>query len=257
MPMSAIRFVGSLIDDWTKTKAAYRNILIACDIDDRKLAKFIRNANRDDIRVVSGADLKKSDDVDAIISNVEAHQLIIISQLEDIPETALDRLALLLTERRIHVQAGDPPRDVAIDLPHFSLICIIDPGFTVSRVLFEMFEIKLLLGHDAQLSVASDGASEEDFPESASVPAHAHRKSLDFVVVSHEMPIILRIDSYLHENPEWFQDISYVPADAPGGTHAVFVNGASKELAGAIFDKFRWIGQFVIKHDGKILFGGI
>lgn len=255
--MSAIEFVGSFIEDWTKTKAAYRNILIAADIDDRKLAKFVRSANRDDIRVVSGADLKKSDDVDAIIANIEAHQLIIISGLEDIPEAALDTLALLLTERKIHVQAGDPPRDVAIDLPHFSLICMIDPGFPVSRVLYEMFEIKLLLGHDAQLPVAKDGASEEDLAEFGSALTHSHLSSQDFMVLSHEMPIILRIDSYLNENPEWYQTISYTPADAPGGTHAIFVDGANKELAKAIFDKFRWIGRFAIKHEGKVLFGGI
>lgn len=255
--MSAIRFVGAFIDDWTKNKAAYRNILIAGDLDDRKVAKIAKEANHRWIKLVSGESLKNSEDVGSIITNIEANHLIIISRLEEVPETALDNLALILTERKVHLQAGDPPRDIAMDLPHFSLICIIDPAFPVSHVLFEMFEIKLLLGHDVQISIASEDSYEEVASGNVSAPTHSHENSFDFMIVSYEMPIILRIDSYLNENPEWYRQIKYTPAEAPGGAHAVSVDGANKDLAKAVFEKFRWIGQFVIKHDGKVLFGGI
>ena len=255
--MSAIAFVGNFIDDWTKNKAAYRNILIAGDLDDRKIAKIVKDGNFKGVKVVSGASLKKPEDVGALIENIEGHHLIIIPRFEEIPETALDTLALILTQRKVHIQAGDPPRDIAMDLPHFSLICVIDPAFSVSHVLFEMFEIKLLVGHNVQISIATEETYDMSTSEFVSEITHSHDNSHEFMIVSYEMPIILRIDSFLNENPDWYRKIAFAPAEAPGGTHSVIVEGGNKDLAKIIFEKFRWIGQFVIKQGGKVLFGGI
>ena len=257
MPMSAIRFVGTFIDEWAKSPNIQRNVLIAGDVEDRKLAQIARKVHKDKIKIISGATLQRPEDVGAIIGKVEADQLLIVSQLESISETALDNFAYLLTDRKVHFQSNDPPRIGFVDFPNFFIICIIDPSFTVSPILFEMFDCKILLGRETQISIANEETLEEGSAVIGGEIAHSHRSPIDFLIISYEMPIILRIDAYLSENPEWFHDLVYTPAENPGGTYSLLVNGGNEALAKAIYDKFRWIGQFAIENEGKLLFGGI
>ena len=255
--MSAIKFVGTFIDEWADSQNIQRNVLIAGHVEDRKLAQIARKVHKDKIKIISGAALQRREDVGAVIGKVEADQLLIVSQLESISEAALDNFAYLLTDRKIHFQSADPPRVGFVDFPNFFIICIIDPSFTVSPILYEMFDCKILLGHDTQISIANEDTLEEGSAVVGAEIAHSNRSPIDFLIISYEMPIVLRIDAYLSENPEWYHDLVYTPAEAPGGSYSLQVNGGNEVLAKAIYDKFRWIGQFSIENDGKVLFGGI
>ena len=255
--MSAIKFVGTFIDEWAESKNIQRNVLIAGNVEDRKLAQIARKVHKDKIKIVSGATLQRPEDVGAVLGKVEADQLLIVSQLESISESALDNFAFLLTDRKVHFQSNDPPRIGFVDFPNFFIICIIDPTFTVSRVLFEMFDCKIMLGHDTEISIANEETMEEGSAVVGGEIAHSHRSPIDFLIVSYEMPIVLRIDAFLGENPDWYHDLVYTPAETQGGVYSLGVNGGNEALAKAVYDKFRWIGQFAIEQDGKLLFGGI
>ncbi len=255
--MSAVSVVGTFIEEWARSRYTIRNVLIAGVFEDRALKKIVKGVSQENILFVSGASLKKSVDVGAVLAQVEPNQLLVISRLEDIPQAVLSTFVALFTAKKINIQVDDPPRDMSIDLPHFSLICTIGPYFKLSREIFEMFEVKILLGINVEISTAARQPSERHVPDLQTEKSCAHQISLDFTITSYEMSIILRIDSYLGENPDWYESISYFPADEPGGTYSVSVQGGTKDLASVIFEKFKWIGHLAIEHDGNVLFGGL
>ncbi len=255
--MSAVNFVGHFIEEWSRSRHHCRNILIAGVFDDRALKKIIKNTGQTNIVFVSGASLKKSVDIGVVLADMEPDQLLIISRLEDVPQAVLDIFIALFTGNKINLQVGDPPRDVTIDLPHFSLICTIGSNYKFSREIFEMFDVKVLLGNNVEISTAVSKPVETSGTKVRTDKSLTPKISLDFTVISHEMSIILRIDSYLGENPDWYQSISYTPADEPGGTYSVLVRGGTKDLAQVVYDKFKWIGHLAIEHDGKVFIGGL
>ena len=255
--MSAIDFVGAYVNDWVRSKDLFRNILIAGDVDDQALERLINNADPGEIRFVPGRNLLGSGDLDEILGGLEAKQLLVISRLEDMSETALDSFASFFTGGQTDVELVKIAGYTGVRRQEISLICTIDSSCTISRALYEAFEIKILLGHDVQVSIANDDDAAKRAHEFVKEMAYSHQGAADFSVLSFEMAIILRIDSYLSENPEWYQTISYCEAKEDGGVYSVVIEGANEDLPKAVFKKFSGVGQFAVQQDGKILFGGI
>lgn len=255
--MSAIDFVGAYVKDWMGSKDHIHNILIVGDIDDRKIEELTKSFTQNEIRFVPGRKLQKSGDLGKILGGMQPAQLLIISRLEDMAEAALDSFVGFFAREQKDPKKPNARKNAVFSHPEISLICTIDSSCTISRTLFEAFEIKLSLGHDIQITIANEDKAASSAHEFLKEMAYSHPGSLDFMVVSFEMPIILRIDSYLSENPEWYRNISYRPPDEEGGIYSVVVDGANEDLPKAIFKKFSGIGQFAIQNDGKILFGSI
>lgn len=255
--MSAIDFVSAYVSDWVRLKDHFRNILIAGDVDDQALEQLTKNADPNEIKFFPGRKLQGSADLHEILGDMEPKQLLIISRLEDMSETALDAFASFFTGGHSDSEQSKKAHDASVSDHKFSLICTIDSSCTISRALYEAFEIKLLLGHDVQVSIANEDDAAKRSHEFVKEMAYSHQGALDFSVVSFEMSIILRIDSYLSENPEWYQTISYSEAEDGVGVYSVSIEGANEDLPKAIFKKFSGIGQFAVQQDGKTLFGGI
>ena len=255
--MSAIDFVRTYVKEWVVSKDHIRNILIVGDVDERKMKELIKNVSQNEIMLVPGRKLKEFGDLGKVLGGMQPSQLLIISRLEDMAEAALDSFVGFFAHQQNGVKKNYPEKDTNFTRQKTSLICTIDSSCTISRTLFEAFEIKVLLGHDIQVSIANEDEADGRPHEFLKEMAYSHSGSLDFTVVSFEMPIILRIDSYLSENPEWYRNISYVPPDDEGGVYSVIVDGANDDLAKAIFKKFSGIGQFAVQHKGKVLFGSI
>jgi len=255
--MSAIDFVSAYVSDWVRLKDHFRNILIAGDVDDHALEQLTKNADPSEIKFFLGRRLQGSGDLHEILGDMRPKQLLIISRLEDMSETALDAFASFFTGGQSDSEQSKKAYDTSVNDERFSLICTIDSSCTISRSLFEAFEIKILLGHDIQVSIANEEDTSKRSHEFVKEMAYSHQGTLDFSVESFEMSIILRIDSYLSENPEWYQTMSYCEAEEEGGVYSLAIHGASEDLPKAVFKKFSGIGQFAIQQEGKILFGGI
>lgn len=255
--MSDVFLLGSFIDIWAKGAQPYRNILFVGEVDVRELSNFVKTLKNDDITLISGSSLIKSGHVANALNGMEDDQLLIISGLQNIPDVALETFSVLFTDRQIQLELFDPPRNIAVDLPNFFLICTIDAGIPISQPLFEKFEIKILIGADSQISIYNSKQM-EDFNED--VDAAIQRigdQSIDLLIVSYEKPIILKIQSYLNDISESYGSCSYSPADEPGGTYALFVDGGTHALAMDIYERFKSKGSFAVEHDGRALFGGI
>lgn len=255
--MSAIDFVSAYVSDWVKSKDHFRNILIAGDVDDRALEHLTKNAASGEITFFAGRKLQGSGDLEEILGDMDEEQLLIISRLEDMSELALDSFAAFFTGGQKNIEQRDVEQHTGLRLSKLSLICTIDSSCTISRALYEAFEIKILLGHDIQVSIGNEDDADKNTHEFVKEMAYSHQGAVDFSVLSYEMAIILRIDSYLSENPEWYQTISYCAAEEDGGVYSVVIEGANEELPKAIYKKFSGVGQFAIQQDDKVLFGGI
>ena len=157
--MSAISLVAALLDGWSNLAWPYRNILISGEIEEALLTQLLKSVKKDDIRLVSGASFKKTGDMAAILTEIEAHQCLIITGLQDVPKEALESFSSLFVGRQIFIEVGEPPRKIAIDMPNFSLLCIVDPSFRLSDELFAKFDIKISLGSDTQIKKDSDSLS--------------------------------------------------------------------------------------------------
>jgi len=254
--MSAIDFVSAYFSDWVRSKDHFRNILISGDVDDQALEQLTKNAGPGEIKFIPGRKLLGAGELDQILGDLEADQLLIISRLEDMSELALDSFATFFTGGQEDAEKIDIAGGAGFRRQELSLICTIDSSCTISRSLYEAFEIKILLGHDVQVSIANEDDAANRTHEFVKEMAYSHQGSSDFSVLSFEMAIILRIDSYLSENPEWYQTISYCEAEEDG-VYSVVIEGANEDLPKAVFKKFSGVGQFAVQQDGKILFGGI
>ena len=155
--------VAALIDGWSNLTCPYRNILISGKIEEALMMELVQSVKKDDIKLVSGASFNKIGDMAAVLTEIEAHQCLIITGLQDIPNKALESFSSLFVGRQIFIEVDEPPRRIAIDMPNFSLLCTVDPSFCLSDELFAKFDIKISLGPDTQIKKDSDPMSNKSF----------------------------------------------------------------------------------------------
>lgn len=157
--MSSVDLIRSVLDDRALDHNEFRNILLAGDIDSRRLAALVKRHKGDAVKIITPSDMSTVGQMCVILTNLKDSEILVVDGLDGFDEDVLQNLADCFRDRKLDIEigTGGEKKIVCVNLPNFFTICTMSAYASIGNDIYQVFDLKLAVGNQTRILIDDTG----------------------------------------------------------------------------------------------------